>query len=560
MSTYRFRQRFLTHGFLAAIACAGAVAYGCSPDSGVLMGQPGGGASSNADGGAGTDPGTGAGGGGALTPAGLSTRRLRRLTRDEYGNTVKDLLGLSKDYGAAFSADAVVNGFDNNADALSVDQLFADTARMNAEDIAATVDVSRLLTCSASQGEACARAFIQTFGARALRRPVPDEEAQRYVALYTANAAAGFEVGVRAMIEAMLQSASFLYRTEIGVASGDGYTLTPYEIASELSYLFWKTMPDDTLLALAKSGDLAKPEIVAAQATRLFDSPKSRAMTTSFVEQWLEVNRISQAQKDAQTYPNFTDALRTDLEGETVTFFDALARDPQGSFATLLTADYSYLTPSLAQFYGVQLGQGAAVNGYVKTPIGAMRGGILTHGSILATEATPTAANPVRRGKLVRVRVLCQDVPPPPPGLAGKIPPLDPHAPTRQRFADHESNPSCAGCHRLLDPIGFGFEGFDGVGQLLGGNVDTTGEIVGYDGDGKFNGVKELETKLASSPAVQACFVRQWVRYGLGVSDTDSVNAEVTRLGAEFQKNGSALRPLVAAVTQAPYFFKRAAD
>jgi hypothetical protein len=544
-------------GILLVLSGSAFVGYGCSPDPAELTNRP---AGANGDdpsgGGAGTTPDPG---GGAITPADLSSRRVRRLTRAEYGNTLKDLLGVGKDYGAALPADAVVNGFDNNADALAIDSLFADTTRLNAEEIAASFDVRNKVPCT--DGEACARKFVQSFGAKALRRPVRDDEVESYAKLYAATSSAGFESGIRAIVEAMLQSPSFLYKTELGAQAGGEYALTAYEIASELSYLFWRTMPDDALFQAAASGELTKPEVVAREAARLFDSPRSRAMTDAFVEQWLEIDRLAQAEKDAKAYPEFNTGVRNDMRGETLAFFDAIARDGQGSLATLFNADYSYLTPALAQFYGVTIGQGQAVNGFVKTPTGASRGGILTHGSILTTEATPTAANPVRRGKLVRVRVLCQDVPPPPPGLLGKIPPLDPTKPNRPRFAEHESNPSCAGCHRLLDPIGFGFERFDGVGRLLGGTVDATGEIVGWNGgDGKFDGVRELETKLASSADVQACFVRQWLRYGLGASDTASADAEVDRLGGVFQQGGANVRALVTSLTQAKSFYTRNAE
>ena len=502
-------------------------------------------------------PDAGAGGGSApAAPAAIGDRRIRRLTRDEYARTLSDLLGTQKDYGAAMPADTVVHDFDGNADVLEVDGVFADQARLNAEDIAAAFDMNQV-GCNASQGVDCARSFVKTFGARALRRPVTDDEIGRYASLYNAVAAAnGFEGGMRTIVQAMLQSPAFLYRTELGADAGDSFALTPYEIASELSYLFWRTMPDAELFQHAASGDLAKPEVVAAQAARLLASPRANAMLDAFVDQWIYVGQIGQAQKDANAYPSFNDALRNDMAGEAHAFFENVARDPQGSLTTMLTASYSYLTPALAQLYGVPIGSGGGP--FVRTEVGPERGGLLTLGGVLALEASPTAANPVRRGKLVRVRFLCQDMPPPPPGVAAKIPPLDPNAPNRPKFTQHDADPACAGCHKLLDPIGFGFERFDGIGRKLSGTIDTTGSIQGSpSSDTTFDGVRDLETKLAASSDVRACFVRQWVRFGLGVSDTDSANAEVARLAKIFGDAGTRFQSLLGAITQAPYFYKR---
>lgn len=530
-----------TRVFALCLVASAAVGFACEP-SDTLSARP----YTNP-----TDP-SADGGSSAVVPAGIADRRIRRLTRDEYANTLKDLLATQKDYGASIPADQVVHDFDGNADVLGVDSLFADQARQNAEDIAAAFDMNQV-GCNAAQGVDCAKSFVKSFGARALRRPVTDDELSRYAALYTSVGA--FDGGIRTIVQAMLQSTGFLYRTELGTETKDGFDLTPYEIASELSYLFWRTMPDVELAQHAASGDLAKPEIVAAQVARLIASPRANAMLDTFVDQWLYVGQLNQAQKDAATYPSFNEGVRSDMVGEAHAFFENVARDPQGSLSTLLTASYSYVTPSLAQFYGVQAGQGS---GFARTEMGADRGGILTLGSVLAFEATPTAANPVRRGKLVRVRLLCQEMPPPPPGVAAKIPPLDPKAPNRPKFTQHDADPACAGCHKLLDPIGFGFERFDAVGRLLAGTIDTTGEIQGSPtSDTKFDGVRDLESKLAASSDVRACFVRQWVRFGLGVSDTESVSAEVARLTKVFADGGTTLGSLLTAITQAPYVFRR---
>lgn len=536
---------------VVALFASTAAAFACGPSADSLTGGRGFGPAGAVDGGddaSTTSP--------PVIPASLGSRRIRRLTREEYANTLKDLLGSQTDYGATLPADQVVNGFDGNSDVLEVGSLLADQYRQNAETIADAFNMGSI-GCSASQGEACARSFVQSFGQRALRRPLAPAEVDRYVTLYQTGAAnGGFDVGIRTIVLGMLQSPSFLYRTELGVHTSDGFALTPWEIASELSYLFWHTMPDAELVSHASSGDLNQPAVLAAQAARLLASPRANAMLDAFVDEWLEVDRIAQSPKDAMTYPSFTPGVMSDMVGETHAFFESVARDPQSTFATLLTADYSYVTPSLAQFYS--LSAPPQPQGFTKTNVAPDRGGLLTLGSILTTEATPTAANPVRRGKLVRARMLCQDVPPPPPGLNAKIPPLDPKAPNRQKFAAHESNPSCSGCHQLLDPIGFGFERFDAVGRLLQGTIDSTGAIKGsLSSDTTFDGVRDLEQKLAASSDARTCFVRQWVRFALGVSDTDSSAAEITRLASATNASGSSVQALLRAMIAAPYMSKR---
>jgi hypothetical protein len=227
----------------------------------------------------------------------------------------------------------------------------------------------------------------------------------------------------------------------------------------------------------------------------------------------------------------------------------------------MLTAPYSFLTPNLAQFYGVTLGSGTAQNGFTQTTMPAGRGGLLTLGALLAIQATPEAGNPVRRGKLVRTQFFCQAMPPPPPGLAGPIPPLDPNTANEQTWQEHSANPACSPCHTLMDPIGFGFDQYDAVGRVLRGTIESSGQINGTaTSDGPFDGGLELEQKLAASADVQTCFVTQWVRFGLGVNDTSASTAEVTRILGTFAAGGAGVQGILQAITSAPYFYTRPAS
>ncbi len=423
-----------------------------------------------------------------------------------------------------------------------MNQLFADEARINAETIATAFDTSTI-GCAPSAGDSCAQSFLGSFGQKALRRPLTQTEITAYTQLFDAvSAASDADAGIRAILEAMLQSPSFLYRTELGdsTATSGTVALTPWEVASELSYLFWRTMPDAELVSHAQAGDLVQPAVVAQEVTRLLADPRANRMLDAFADQWLGSNLLPEAEKDTTTFPTFTPQVATDMAGEVHAFFEASARDPQGTLASMLTAPYSFLTPNLAQFYGVTPGSGPAVNGFTQTTMPSGRGGLLTLGALLAIQATPLAGNPVRRGKLVRTQFFCQPVPPPPPGVAGPIPPLDPNTANEQTWEEHAANPACSPCHNLLDPIGFGFDQFDAVGRLLPGTIESSGQINSTPtSNGTFDGALDLQQKLAASADVQTCFVKQWVRFGLGVNDSSASAAEVTRVLGTFA-NGAA--------------------
>lgn len=502
---------------------------------------------------------------GSVTPAALLGRQIRRLTRDEYANTLHDLVGVvGSDYADKLPADAILNGFDNNAGALTVSTLYADKARTNAEDIAKAVDLKTVASCTPAAGQevTCATTVVRDFGERAFRRPVTDAEVSRYVGLYSLVAAnEGFEGGIRAVVSAALSSPNFLYRTELGETKDGWDVLTGWEVASELSYFFTRSMPDAELLRAARAGELSDKANVAKQATRLIALPQSRQSFSRFVSQWLDLDKIGQAVKDEKTYPNFDASLRSDLVDETVSLYDRVARGDGGSFRDLFTANTTSVSARVAAFYGIPAPQAGQL-----VPTADGRIGILTHASILATQATPSSASPVRRGKLIREKFFCTTLAPPPPGVAAQLPPVDPNLPNRARFTQHSQDPACASCHKLMDPIGFGFEGFDGAGHAVSG-ADVSGEILSTAStDGTFNGVVDLEGKLASSADVQSCFARQYLRYAFGINDDGAALEAAQRVAATFSGGGAGagdgakLKTLLLAFTQEDHFFHRHTD
>lgn len=517
----------------------------------------------------GADPSCLAGGAGALecgapdAPGGA--RVLRRLARFEYDNTIADLLGLSGQAGERFAADTVVNGFSDNAEALVVtpllgDQLYASAERLAAE---AMTDLGGLVPCDPSSGDAaCAEAFIRDFGRRAFRRPLTDAEAARYAALYTVGSAdEGFAGGIELVLMALLQSPNFLYRTELGDPSASGaYALNAHELATELSYTLTGTTPDAALLEAADGGALQTPEQIEAHAERLIDSPRGREHLVRFVTEWLEVDRLSSVPKDAALFPEFDGAIREAMATELARFVTHVAFEGDGTLQALLTAPLAFVDEALASFYGVSPPAEVDGSGFGRVEMpDPQRRGVLALGAVMTTHARPDSSSPVHRGKMVRERVLCQHLPPPPPGIVVQPPPVDPALSVRERYAAHSAEEPCTSCHRLIDPVGFGFEHFDGIGRYreLDANraVDASGEIIeSTDTNGAFDGAAELSALLAASPEVARCFALQWMRFAYGTEEKPELACALSELQERFVASGGQLRELMLATTQTGHF------
>lgn len=498
---------------------------------------------------------------------GAGPRRVRRLSHAEYNRTVAALLGGPSELGLKFAPDEVIEGYSNNADALLVSGLLADQYREAAEAIAdqLVADLPARLGCDpVADGEAaCAASFITKFAKQAFRRPATATELERYKALWSEAAAAeGFDAGVRWTIAAILQSPNFLYRTELGEHVGDGiYQLTPHELASEVSYLILGGPPDAELTAAADDGTLADPDVLAGHAARLLALADGDQTLHRFVDEWLHIDRLPIVTRDATLYPELTPEIRQAMLGETHRFVSGVYHGG-GTLQDLLTAPYSSMTDALAQYYGVPAGGGAAdPAGFKQTEL-STSAGLLLHGSVLTTHALPVGSSPIHRGKLVRERLLCQAMPPPPSSLNVSPPPVDPTLSTRERYTQHSSDPTCYGCHQRIDPIGFGFEHYDAVGRFrtMDGShaIDATGEIVLTPAtDGAFDGVDALASQLAGSPDVAACYTRQWSLFALGSDSAAELQCVGDDLGKAFTDSGGRLDSLVLALVGTRFFRER---
>jgi hypothetical protein len=504
----------------------------------------------------------------------LAPTALRRLTRAQYNNTVRDLLGIAGAPASAFGLDEDEGGFAANAKA-PVKELQLEKYREVAEELAgkAVSDLPRLAPCAPPvRPEAeCLEEFLRDFGRRAYRRPLSSEEAEQYRALFAVGREGGdFASGLSLVVSTMLQSPNFLYRPELGDparAGREGLPLTHYETASRLSYYLQNTMPDDELFAAAAAGRLGTAEEVGGHARRLLASPKARDSVVSFYMQWLQVEDLPTVEKDPEVYPLFTPEVRAALRDELEEFVDQVARRAEqggGTLESLLTARFSFLRGPLFALYGVPAGGTAA--GLRKTDLPAgQRAGVLTLAGIMARHGHPDQSSPVARGYLISDRLLCVVPPEPPEDVDANVPKPDPNVSTRVRFEQHRTRPECAACHALMDPLGLAFESYDGTGRFrtVDGKVpvDASSELRGTDQDGPVANAVDLVGKLARASEVRSCMVRQWFRYALGRLDGEGDKPALDVVLRAFARDGHRLPDLMVALAAShPFRFRKPID
>ena len=493
---------------------------------------------------------------------------IRRMTRFEYNNAVRDLLGDTTRPADTFVAEEEALGFNNQATALGVTQLLAEQYMEASEGIAtrAAKDWKTVLPCDPVKAgeDACAAQFIASFGQRAFRRPLAVAESTRLQQLYAwGKQKYDFSTGLQLVIQAALQSPRFLYRVEMGMPDpvkdqADVTALDSWEVASRLSFLIWSSIPDDELFAAAENDALHDAASIEKQARRMLEDPRARDAVANFHAQWLGLSRIATIDKDASVYPAYTPALRPLWEKETLSFLEHVVfDDAKGDVKTMLTAPYSMMNADLAAFYGVTGPKGEAFEQVSLDP--KQRAGLLTQASLLAVNAKPNQSSPVHRGKFVRERLLCQPLPPPPNNVNIQPPEVDPTATTRDKFAQHSSDPYCASCHKLMDPIGFGFESYDGIGEFRttdhGLPVDATGALTGTrDSDGPFDGAVELAARLGESSEVRECVATQWFRFGYGHGEEKADACAMNQLQDAFKASGYNVKELLVALTRTDAF------
>jgi hypothetical protein len=353
--------------------------------------------------------------------------------------------------------------------------------------------------------EVCAREILTSLTRRAYRRPVTDADLIRPLELFREGSRdGGFETGIEVALSYLLISPEFLFRVQREPAgltsSGTPYQLSDIELASRLSFFLWGSLPDDELLELAEAGRLSDPAVLGAQADRMLKDRRSWALTENFAGQWLYLRNLDSVTPDARLFPDFDDNLRQAFRKETELFFDRIIREDR-SVLELLRADETFLNERLAKHYGIPHVYGSHFR-RVKLDPQDRRGGLLRQGSLLSVTSYATRTSPVLRGKWVLENILGTPPPPPPPDIpALSDAKVAADLPVRERLAQHRADPTCAACHRAIDPIGFALENYDAVGRWRelesGGPIDVTGALP----DGRpVTGIEGLETGLLEHP------------------------------------------------------------
>ncbi|MGK3994248.1 DUF1592 domain-containing protein [Sorangium sp. So ce1024] len=494
---------------------------------------------------------------------------LRRLTRFEYNRTVRDLLGDTTEPALSLPSEDVGNGFGNDADTLSVSSLLAEQLGTVAEGVAqratATREaLARLAPCAsdvtAENEEACARTIVERLAPLAYRRPLAAGEADELLELYKVGRTdATFAVGVATVIEALLQSPDFLYRIEWGTPDPERPGLrrpTGDEMATRLSYLLWGTMPDDELRRAAQAGELSTKEGVRAHAERMLEDPRSRTTIRFFFDNLLPISSLADLERNAQTFPTFSRAIGALMREETQRLLEYEIFEGEGTWPAILTAPYTFMNGPLAEFYGVP---GVTGDEFRKVDLDTtQRLGILTQAGMMAGTTHSNTTNPVVRGSFVLQKLMCVTIPLPKGDILEKVKPPDPYsgATARDRFSQHSEDPTCAGCHQFMDPVGFAFENYDAVGLYRTTEndveIDPSGFVPGELGE--VSGPIELARKLAESEDVQRCFSKRWAEYayGLTLRAEDACTGQTVR--DAFKASGYNVKQLLIDLTQTDAF------
>lgn len=524
---------------LMTAACSSEIRGGAAADGDGGASSGAGGKSAASSSSSGNGSGTTGSGATAAVSDGDTATRVARLTHAQYDATVQDLLGIKDSLAAQFAPDAL-NGFafDTSID-LEVDARLGPQYRAAAEALAERVVsepavFDHVVTCDAADAS-CPEQFVAEFGQRAFRRPLNDDERARFMTLFEQGATLidsgdAFADGVQLVVEAMLQSPQFLYRTELSDQVGDSGTiaLNDWEIASRLSYFLHGSMPTEALFARAAAGELSSTEQVENVLGELLSDERAMKQLVSFHAQAWDFARFSRITPDRDTYPDAPDDIVASVRAASDRFVQDVI-DAGGGLRELLTAPYAYADDGLAPLYGE-----AGVSGLVRIELDpAERKGFLMQIGFLASHAYAIDTDPIHRGLFVVRELLCRKIPDPPPGASmTPLPETDePIETTREEVELLTGQTGCANCHQQINPPGFAFEGFDAVGQIRttenGVPVDTSGTFVIDGSELAFAGPVELVDAVADSEEARACYAAKWLEFAYGrrlsESDADAV-------------------------------------
>ena len=404
--------------------------------------------------------------------------------------------------------------------------------------------------------EACAREILLTLMRRAYRRPVDDEDLRRPLALYReARATGDFDAGVESAVAAVLVSPGFLFRVEADppdAPHGSAYRLSDVELASRLSFFLWGSVPDDELLGSAERGELGRTECLDRQVRRMLADPRSRSLVGEFAGQWLHLRNLDAFTPDLRLFPDFDDNLRQALRRETELLFEDVIRNDR-PVTHLLGSDRAFLNERLAKHYGVPFVYGSRFREVDVADWG--RGGLLRQGSVLTVTSYADRTSPVIRGKWVLENILGTPPPPPPANVpALKDNTVAATLSVRDRLAEHRRSESCAGCHRLMDPVGLALENYDAAGRFrtmeAGRPVDASG---GLPDGSRFTGVEGLQRAVLKRPELFATtLTEKLMTYALGRGlnerDAPAVRKVVREASGDGYRFSSIVRGIVVSI------------
>jgi hypothetical protein len=498
-----------------------------------------------------------------------------RLNRTEYQNTVNALLGIQQALRAGLPPDALLYGFDNNADGPVSAPLVQRYLNLAQTAVAAALEspASRagLIPC-ALDNPGCRRQVLQRFLLRAFRRPATDAEIDehlRYFELCDDSPRAGLACA----LEAALVSPSFLFRTELPEAAptcaaeatltgGAGGQLSPYALAARLSYFLWSSGPDQELLELAASGRLAEDAVIQAQVNRMLAPAAQRRFLRAFAEglptQWLQLDGVASAEPSSAVYPGFDEELRQAMLAESRLFFEEILQQNRSALE-LVRAPFTFVNQRLARHYGLPAvaGQLGVAMRRVDTT-GTLRGGVLGQASFHTITSSSENTSMVLRGRWVLQNLLCTSLGDPPPGAQEMVPPPDPALglSRRQSLERRTSIYPCSSCHDILNPVGFGLEIFDGIGAQRssdrGQPIDTSGALPSGE---KFQDTEQLLELLKADPRFPVCLTRKLLTYAVGHGLTNRCEEQaVEALAQAFRADGFHLKNHLVRIARSELF------
>jgi hypothetical protein len=496
-----------------------------------------------------------------------SEPRLRRLLARQYVNAVESLLGPDAASIAKAPNDIASQGFESiGASTLTPSDSSLAAYEKSAQAVSQKVvaDISKvpaLIGCTPSgmADAACYTTMVKKLGKKAFRRTLTDEEVTRYVnlAMTTAGRYKNAYAGVAYTISALLQSPSFLYQVEVGeVDSDDGSRkkLTSTEIATRMAFFLTDRPPDEALIDMAEAGKLKTPEQIKAVALQLVESEGAKAALDAFYTERFKLSQLDTLAKDTKVFPNWKPEMAQAMKQESLLLLRDIVWTQNADYRGMFTANYAFVNSDLANLYGTPP---VTSGGFEKRNLPPNRMGVFGQASFLAIEAHPGTTSPTRRGRFVSERMLCTDIPPPPPNVVTDLPEPTPGMPQtmRQRLSVHNTNPQCASCHVRMDGIGLALEHFDAQGGFRqtdqGLPIDASGEVYEV---AKFDGLQGLANLVTSREELHRCWVRSLYRHATGHFEAEADEAALEDVDVKFSDSNYKLKQLLVEIVTSDAF------